>query len=76
MMYGPYYKVHPSEFVKYLTAYFTLNALESGGVDNWSWYSDSISQAIENYNGENGTECETMEEIAEDYILCFEEFYE
>ena len=70
------YLVPADRLKQYLTAYFTLNALERGGVDNWSWYSDSIGQAIENYNGENGTECETMKEVAEDYILCFEEFYE
>ena len=75
-MYKPYYKVPADKFKTYLTAYYTLNALKYGGVDNWSWYSDSLGMALHSYNEENGTECETFEEVAEDIMCCYEEFYE
>ena len=42
-----------------LDAAYRYYALERGGVDNWSWYSESISDFLD----EN--ECETIEEVVE-----------
>lgn len=42
-----------------LTAAYRYYALERGGVDNWTWYSESISDFLD----ENG--CETIDEVVE-----------
>lgn len=48
-----------------------LAALENGGVDNWSWYSDSLKDFAELYNCESFEEyIETLDErILKDYEL-------
>lgn len=43
------YLISESELRDLLNAYYTLAALEAGGVDNWSWYSESISDFKRNY---------------------------
>ena len=48
-----------------LTGYRKYLALQSGGVDNWMGYCDSINEYIEEYNAENGTDFESIEEIIE-----------
>lgn len=42
-----------------LDAAYRYYALERGGVDNWTWYSESISEFLD----EN--RCETIDEIVE-----------
>lgn len=37
-----YYKVKKSTLLDLLLSYFTLEALESGGVDNWGWHDDTL----------------------------------
>jgi len=37
------YLVNESELIELLCDSFKLVALESGGVDNWDWYSQSIA---------------------------------
>ena len=48
-----------------------LSALENGGVDNWTQYGDSISDAINSFNEYNKTNFETIEEIAENELKDF-----
>lgn len=40
--------ISKKEYVKLMQDQWKLYALESGGVDNWDWYSDSISDYREN----------------------------
>jgi hypothetical protein len=48
-----FYKVSRSELVELLAAYFKLQALEAGGVDNWIWYGESLREEIRNFIAEN-----------------------
>ena len=49
-------------------------ALESGGVDNWDWYSESVHSFIDMCSDVDFTEYESMEEIVEaeltNYQIC------
>ena len=52
-----------------------LVALESGGVDNWSWYGDSLSDYLKSWAEETGRDSElywTFEDIAVDEITAYE----
>lgn len=42
-----YFKVPESRLLQLLSAEITLLALESGGVDNWSWYGESLNEFFE-----------------------------
>lgn len=44
------YQVSESELIELIHDSMKLCALENGGVDNWTWYSDSI-QDFEKANG-------------------------
>jgi hypothetical protein len=44
-----YVKVPLRKYTQLQTDSNTLNALEQGGVDNWDWYGESISQWEEEY---------------------------
>ena len=39
-------KIEQRKLLDLLEAYFKLAALESGGVDNWEWYGDSLCQYL------------------------------
>ena len=39
-------KIEQRKLLALLEAYFKLAALESGGVDNWEWYGDSLCQYL------------------------------
>ena len=54
-----YVAVPVSEMIDLIADQMKLMALDAGGVDNWSWYSESISDFLD----EN--ECETIEEVVE-----------
>ena len=43
-------------------------ALESGGVDNWEWYGDSLQDAAKEWGPQYGIECEYMCEFLEEAI--------
>lgn len=47
-----------SVFKNYIEESCVLSALESGGVDNWDYYGYSISEAIKDFNADNGTNLE------------------
>lgn len=40
-----YIAIPASEMIKLIADQMRLNALEVGGVDNWSWYGDSLYEA-------------------------------
>lgn len=40
------YEIKENRLVKLLAAELELNALNCGGVDNWEWCGDSISDAL------------------------------
>ncbi len=40
-------KIEQRKLLALLEAYFKLAALESGGVDNWEWYGDSLCQYLQ-----------------------------
>lgn len=40
-------KIEQKKLLALLEAYFKLAALESGGVDNWEWYGDSLCQYLQ-----------------------------
>ena len=39
-------KIEQRKLLDLLEAYFKFAALESGGVDNWEWYGDSLCQYL------------------------------
>ena len=43
------YKVKESTLRRLIAAEAELQALESGGVDNWSWYYESKQEYLEDY---------------------------
>lgn len=49
-----------------------MDALDGGGVDNWEWYSESISDFLKFINEDNGTNYEDLDEAAQ---ALFEEAY-
>lgn len=54
--------IEEKDLIELLRCYYKYAALESGGVDNWEWYGDSLSQFIE----EDG--CKNFTELANKYI--------
>lgn len=39
-----YYEIREDDLKSLLYESYQMQALESGGVDNWSWYGESISE--------------------------------
>ena len=72
-----YYLVTEDDLKTLLRESFELNALQSGGVDNWEWFSDSIADSLKDYNTFYSTNHETIDEIVEDdiknfkHIICY-----
>lgn len=67
------YIVNEKELKELLSGYFYALALENGGVDNWQWESESQHDFINEYNNCNNTDFDSIEEIAEKALLCYEE---
>lgn len=44
-----YYKISEDKLRELIIADAILQALEAGGVDNWSWYSESKQEYLEDY---------------------------
>ena len=40
-------KIEQRKLLDLLEAYFKFAALESGGVDNWEWYGDSLCRYLQ-----------------------------
>lgn len=51
-----YYKIEAEELKRLLKAKMELQALNFGGVDNWSYYGDAVWDYIAQWNLENGKE--------------------
>ena len=47
------YLISESELRDLLNSFYTLHALERGGVDNWAWYSESIDDFKKEYVKQN-----------------------
>ena len=43
------YVIEEKMLLKLIIAYFKLNALEAGGVDNWSWYGTSFHETVQDF---------------------------
>lgn len=59
------YIIQEDKLVELIADHFTLMALENGGVDNWSWYGDSLNQLL------TEMEEEDFKEAAVNYINSF-----
>ena len=62
-------KIEQRKLLDLLEAYFKLAALESGGVDNWEWYGDSLCQYLQE-DEMNKTQDEDYDfrDMAENYM--------
>lgn len=49
-----YYLIEESRLKQLLETEARLDALEWGGVDNWEWYGESLSQYLDEYCQWNG----------------------
>ena len=47
------YIISEKDLLELLEDHYRLTALEQGGVDNWTWYSDSCADFINDYVHEN-----------------------
>ena len=43
-----YVKIEINDLAYLLSRAYELKALEKGGVDNWEWYSESLSEYFDN----------------------------
>lgn len=41
--------ISKEKLAEYINGYLQLQALEQGGVDNWSWYGASLGDFLENH---------------------------
>lgn len=71
-------RISEKELVELLAAYFKLQALEAGGVDNWIWYGESLHEEIRNFIEENNLDPNgdwDFEDMAhaelESYDICY-----
>ena len=71
-----YYKIKEEDLKYFIECRARLEALEAGGVDNWSWYGESYSDYLtdmkEIYNINKEDELD-FEDIANEEIKNFEE---
>lgn len=61
---------------KLLRRSLLLNALECGGVDNWSWYGESIGEFINSWAEENNKDSNEdwdLEDMAREELKFYEE---
>lgn len=67
-----YVLVPKREFQYMVESYLMMLAGEAGGVDNWDWWGESISEFITTYNSANDTNFEDMDEVIEDFANSYE----
>ena len=63
------YKVPENVLRQLIAAKAELEALESGGVDNWSWYSESKYEYLEEYFSECNTESFNKDDIGFELLV-------
>lgn len=71
-----YYKIKEEDLKYFIECRARLEALEAGGVDNWSWYGESYSDYLEDMKEEYNMNKEdelNFEDIANEEIKNFEE---
>ena len=61
-------KIEQRKLLALLEAYFKLAALESGGVDNWEWYGDSLCQYLEEDEMSTTQDDYDFRDMAENYM--------
>ena len=59
-----YYKISETDLLELLAEAHRLRALNSGGVDNWTWYGESCCDYLNRYNVNQGTDFDDFEELA------------
>lgn len=78
-----YIAVPASDMIELISCQMKLAALEAGGVDNWSWYGESIGDFLERLPDEYGQKfwewvynVKAKDETAEDFVedMSFEDF--
>ena len=62
-----YYIISKEHLLSLIEDSITLTALENGGVDNWEWYNGSIHNLLKD------TKANSIEELAEKDLLCYQE---
>jgi hypothetical protein len=67
-----YVLVPKGEFLDMVDGYLRMWAGDRGGVDNWSYWGYAIDDFVEQYNEENKTNFEYMDEVVEDYANSYE----
>lgn len=70
------YVLTEKQLEKLLARSARLSALESGGVDNWSWYDESIGDFIDDWAKENNkslNEIWGFRDIAHEKLKYYEE---
>lgn len=70
------YKISEDELRRIFHDALAYEALDCGGVDNWSWYGESLSNYIKDYVKENDIDISpnelTIADIAEHSLVYFE----
>lgn len=61
-------KIEQRKLLNLLEAYFKLAALESGGVDNWEWYGDSLCQYLKEDEMNKTQDDYDFRDMAENYM--------
>lgn len=67
-----YYKISEEDLIDLLEASMILNALISGGVDNWEWYSESYNECLDAICEESNWDYEDFRKVAIDDVASFE----
>lgn len=71
-----YYLIEENRLKELLESEARLDALEWGGVDNWEWYGESLSQYLDEYcqwNGINRTRYD-FDKLAEEDLSNYMEY--
>lgn len=63
-----YYTVSEKRLKELILAELNLAALEQGGVDNWEWYGDSVSDFLNRLSEEYEQNFEDFEDITEFFM--------
>ena len=61
------YELTESELKEYLKGYYTNEALEAGGADNWEWYEEAMDDYLESSRDKKGEEY-YIEDLVNDII--------
>lgn len=59
-------KITKSKLIRLLNAEMELEALQAGGVDNWTWYSESFHDYVEQYLEDNNL---NRDEVGDDFCI-------